>query len=159
MPIGRLVRQVADKHQARARGLVLACGTCQGGGGGSVRTKQAEWLRSSLSPLAGIRARVRVVHTLAAACCVFALTFAPHPHRACSSARAPLRCRQHSPPPGPLSAKQVCTQRSWKRPYGVGLLVAGHDERGPHLYNTCPSGNYWEYKAYAMGARSQARLC
>ncbi|GBF94488.1 proteasome subunit alpha-like [Raphidocelis subcapitata] len=51
---------------------------------------------------------------------------------------------------------QVCTQRSWKRPYGVGLLVAGHDARGPHLYNTCPSGNYWEYKAMAIGARSQA---
>jgi hypothetical protein len=50
---------------------------------------------------------------------------------------------------------QVCTQRSWKRPYGVGLLVAGHDARGPHLYNTCPSGNYWEYKAMAIGARSQ----
>jgi 20S proteasome alpha/beta subunit len=52
---------------------------------------------------------------------------------------------------------QVCTQRSWKRPYGVGLLVAGHDARGPHLYNTCPSGNYWEYKAMAIGARSQVR--
>ncbi|KAI8469700.1 MAG: nucleophile aminohydrolase [Monoraphidium minutum] len=51
---------------------------------------------------------------------------------------------------------QVCTQRSWKRPYGVGLLVAGFDARGPHLYNTCPSGNYYEYKAMAMGARSQA---
>jgi len=53
---------------------------------------------------------------------------------------------------------QVCTQRSWKRPYGVGLLVAGHDARGPHLYNTCPSGNYWEYKAMAIGARSQVRI-
>eukprot|EP00882_Tetradesmus_deserticola_P031770 GHRQ01035940.1.p1 GENE.GHRQ01035940.1~~GHRQ01035940.1.p1 ORF type:complete len:292 (+),score=125.88 GHRQ01035940.1:1580-2455(+) len=51
---------------------------------------------------------------------------------------------------------QVCTQRSWKRPFGVGLLVGGYDRTGPHLYNTCPSGNYYEYKAMAIGARSQA---
>lgn len=53
-------------------------------------------------------------------------------------------------------AAQVCTQRSWKRPYGVGLLVAGHDSTGPHLFQTCPSGNYYEYNAVAIGARSQA---
>ncbi|PUZ65126.1 hypothetical protein GQ55_3G198300 [Panicum hallii var. hallii] len=41
---------------------------------------------------------------------------------------------------------QVCTQRSWKRPYGVGLLVAGLDETGAHLYYNCPSGNYVEYQ-------------
>ncbi len=52
---------------------------------------------------------------------------------------------------------QVSTQRSWKRPYGVGLLVAGYDATGPHLFNTCPSGNYYEYKAMAIGARAQVR--
>lgn len=51
---------------------------------------------------------------------------------------------------------QVCTQRSWKRPYGVGLLVGGLDEIGPHLYQNCPSGNYFEYQAFAIGSRSQA---
>jgi 20S proteasome subunit alpha 6 len=51
---------------------------------------------------------------------------------------------------------QANTQRSWKRPYGVGLLVAGYDATGPHLYQTCPSGNFYEYKAMAIGARSQA---
>ncbi|ERN01388.1 hypothetical protein AMTR_s00002p00262700 [Amborella trichopoda] len=51
---------------------------------------------------------------------------------------------------------QVCTQRSWKRPYGVGLLVAGLDELGAHLYYNCPSGNYFEYQAFAIGSRSQA---
>jgi len=51
---------------------------------------------------------------------------------------------------------QVCTQRSWKRPYGVGLLVAGLDESGAHLYYNCPSGNYFEYEAFAIGSRSQA---
>lgn len=51
---------------------------------------------------------------------------------------------------------QANTQRSWKRPYGVGLLVCGYDTRGPQLYNTCPSGNYYEYKAMAIGSRAQA---
>ncbi|KAG9449689.1 hypothetical protein H6P81_009654 [Aristolochia fimbriata] len=51
---------------------------------------------------------------------------------------------------------QICTQRSWKRPYGVGLLVAGMDETGAHLYYNCPSGNYFEYQAFAIGSRSQA---
>ena len=50
---------------------------------------------------------------------------------------------------------QVCTQRSWTRSYGVGLLVAGLDEKGPHLYMNCSSGNYFEYQAFAIGARSQ----
>jgi 20S proteasome subunit alpha 6 len=51
---------------------------------------------------------------------------------------------------------QSSTQRSWKRPFGVGLLVAGYDVSGPKLFNTCPSGNYYEYKAMAIGARAQA---
>jgi len=51
----------------------------------------------------------------------------------------------------------VCTQRSWKRPYGVGLLVAGFDKAGAKLFYCCPSGAYFDYKAMAIGARSQAR--
>ncbi|KAL8536928.1 hypothetical protein ACS0TY_012204 [Phlomoides rotata] len=51
---------------------------------------------------------------------------------------------------------QVCTQCSWKRPYGVGLLVGGLDESGAHLYYNCPSGKYFEYQAFAIGSRSQA---
>jgi len=51
---------------------------------------------------------------------------------------------------------QVGTQRSWKRPYGVGLITAGVDESGAHIFYNCPSGNYYDYKAFAMGARSQA---
>jgi 20S proteasome subunit alpha 6 len=50
---------------------------------------------------------------------------------------------------------QVKTQNSsGKRPYGVGLLVAGFDEKGPHLFQTCPDGNYFEYFAMAIGGRS-----
>lgn len=48
---------------------------------------------------------------------------------------------------------QQKTQNSSKRPYGVGLLVAGCDEKGPHLYETCPSGNFFEYYAMAIGGR------
>jgi 20S proteasome subunit alpha 6 len=51
---------------------------------------------------------------------------------------------------------QVFTQRSEKRPYGVGLLVAGYDKTGTHLYQTDPSGNFFEYKAQCIGARSQS---
>merc|ERR1719230_2520387 len=49
---------------------------------------------------------------------------------------------------------QQKTQNSSKRPYGVGLLVAGIDENGPHLYETCPSGNFYEYHAMAIGGKS-----
>jgi len=51
---------------------------------------------------------------------------------------------------------QRYTQKQSKRPYGVGFLVAGYDKTGPHLYQTDPSGNFFEYSAQAMGARSQA---
>jgi len=51
---------------------------------------------------------------------------------------------------------QVHTQRYGRRPYGVGLLVIGYDQTGPHLYETSPSGNYYDYKAMAIGARSQS---
>eukprot|EP01012_Entosiphon_sulcatum_P058294 TRINITY_DN822_c0_g1_i1.p1 TRINITY_DN822_c0_g1~~TRINITY_DN822_c0_g1_i1.p1 ORF type:complete len:268 (-),score=50.75 TRINITY_DN822_c0_g1_i1:82-789(-) len=51
---------------------------------------------------------------------------------------------------------QVATQLSHKRPFGVGLLVAGYDKNGPHLFQTCPSGQYYDFKAVAIGARSQS---
>jgi len=51
---------------------------------------------------------------------------------------------------------QVATQRYDKRPYGVGLLVAGYDSTGPHIYQTCPSANYYECRCMAIGARSQS---
>jgi len=51
---------------------------------------------------------------------------------------------------------QRTTQTYVRRPYGVGLLVATYDKTGPHLYQTCPSGNIYEYYASAIGARSQS---
>lgn len=51
---------------------------------------------------------------------------------------------------------QIPTQRYGRRPFGVGLLVAGYDSQGPHIYQTCPSANYYDCKAMAIGARSQS---
>jgi len=50
---------------------------------------------------------------------------------------------------------QSNTQHYGKRPYGVGLLVAGVDETGPHLFEFQPSGLTQEMVACAIGARSQ----
>jgi 20S proteasome subunit alpha 6 len=47
------------------------------------------------------------------------------------------------------------TQFYGRRPYGVGLLIAGVDGRGPHLYEFQPSGLTQEMVACAIGARSQ----
>ena len=43
-----------------------------------------------------------------------------------------------------------------KRPFGVGMLVGAVDEAGTHLYETCPSGNFFEYFAIAIGDRNQS---
>jgi 20S proteasome subunit alpha 6 len=51
---------------------------------------------------------------------------------------------------------QYQTQIYSRRPYGVGLIVAGYDEKGPHIFQTCPSANYYDCKAMAIGARSQS---
>lgn len=50
---------------------------------------------------------------------------------------------------------QTNTQHYGKRPYGVGLLVAGVDDAGPHLFEFQPSGMIQEMVACAIGARSQ----
>lgn len=55
-----------------------------------------------------------------------------------------------------ISESQIPTQRYGRRPFGVGLLVAGYDDLGTHLYQTCPSANYYECKSMAIGARSQS---
>jgi 20S proteasome subunit alpha 6 len=69
----------------------------------------------------------------------------------------------HAIPPHQLMADladkhQRTTQTYVRRPFGVGLLIASVDTvRGtPHLYQTCPSGNLYEFYASAIGARSQS---
>ena len=79
-----------------------------------------------------------------------------------------------------ISEMQMTTMAYGRRPYGVGMLVAGYDVRreggrgnvvryfaycgwitsqsqGPHLYQTCPSSNFYDCKAMCIGARSQVR--
>lgn len=51
---------------------------------------------------------------------------------------------------------QVFTQKNEKRPYGVGFLIIGYDKTGPHLYETRPSGQSFDYRAQAIGARCQS---
>jgi proteasome alpha subunit len=50
--------------------------------------------------------------------------------------------------------KQRFTQMGGIRPFGVTLLVAGHDS-SPHLYETDPSGTMREWKAHAVGRGSK----
>ncbi|WWC89709.1 uncharacterized protein L201_004634 [Kwoniella dendrophila CBS 6074] len=51
---------------------------------------------------------------------------------------------------------QTNTQEYGRRPYGVGFLVIGQDETGPHLYEFSPAGTAFEYYAHSIGARSQS---
>eukprot|EP00271_Cylindrocystis_brebissonii_P013200 TRINITY_DN32845_c0_g1_i1.p1 TRINITY_DN32845_c0_g1~~TRINITY_DN32845_c0_g1_i1.p1 ORF type:complete len:237 (+),score=60.12 TRINITY_DN32845_c0_g1_i1:158-868(+) len=46
---------------------------------------------------------------------------------------------------------QESTQSGGVRPFGVSLLVAGHDRQGPQLYQVDPSGSYFAWKASAIG--------
>ncbi|GMK58159.1 hypothetical protein CspeluHIS016_0501910 [Cutaneotrichosporon spelunceum] len=42
------------------------------------------------------------------------------------------------------------------RPFGVALLIAGVDAKGPQLYHTDPSGTFVRYEAKAIGSGSDA---
>jgi len=44
------------------------------------------------------------------------------------------------------------------RPFGVSMLVAGIDSKGPQLLCTDPSGNYIRYKACAIGPASESAM-
>ncbi|XP_036270092.1 LOW QUALITY PROTEIN: proteasome subunit alpha type-1-like [Pipistrellus kuhlii] len=51
---------------------------------------------------------------------------------------------------------QIPTQRYGRRQYGVGLLIAGYDDMGPHIFQTCPSANDFDCRTMSIGARSQS---
>lgn len=51
---------------------------------------------------------------------------------------------------------QLSTQRYDRRPYGVGVLVAGFDKNGPHIYQVEASAMSHGCQAMAIGARSQS---
>ncbi|MBN2422795.1 archaeal proteasome endopeptidase complex subunit alpha [Candidatus Woesearchaeota archaeon] len=48
--------------------------------------------------------------------------------------------------------KQICTQSGGLRPFGVSLLVGGVDSNNePKLFETDPTGIYFQYKATVIG--------
>ncbi|MDP7141325.1 MAG: archaeal proteasome endopeptidase complex subunit alpha [Candidatus Woesearchaeota archaeon] len=47
--------------------------------------------------------------------------------------------------------KQICTQSAGLRPFGVSILVAGVDGTGPKLFETDPTGIYFQYRASVIG--------
>ncbi|MBI3050940.1 archaeal proteasome endopeptidase complex subunit alpha [Candidatus Woesearchaeota archaeon] len=47
--------------------------------------------------------------------------------------------------------KQICTQSGGLRPFGVSILVAGIDETGAKLFETDPTGIFFQYKATVIG--------
>lgn len=49
------------------------------------------------------------------------------------------------------SLKQLCTQSAGLRPFGVSVLVAGIGEDGARLFQTDPTGIYYQYKATVIG--------
>lgn len=51
---------------------------------------------------------------------------------------------------------QVPTMVYGRRPFGVGILIAGQDEQGPHILQLDPSANFFDCKAMSIGARSQS---
>ena len=76
--------------------------------------------------------------------------------------RAQLRAQQHrvtfDTPIDTLSVvkdisnlKQICTQSGGLRPFGVSLLIAGVDDTGAKLFETDPTGIYFQYKATVIG--------
>ncbi|CAJ0946293.1 unnamed protein product, partial [Mesorhabditis belari] len=51
---------------------------------------------------------------------------------------------------------QANTQYYGRRPFGVGLLIAGFDKEGPHIIKTEPSAEVVEAYAASIGSRSQS---
>jgi proteasome alpha subunit len=47
--------------------------------------------------------------------------------------------------------KQLCTQSGGLRPFGVSILVAGIDPDGPKLFETDPTGIFFQYYAVVIG--------
>jgi proteasome alpha subunit len=52
--------------------------------------------------------------------------------------------------------KQLCTQSGGLRPFGVSILVAGIDADGPKLFETDPTGIFFQYYAVVIGEGEEA---
>ncbi|MBI4451505.1 archaeal proteasome endopeptidase complex subunit alpha [Candidatus Woesearchaeota archaeon] len=49
------------------------------------------------------------------------------------------------------SLKQICTQSGGLRPFGVSVIIAGIDVDGPKLFETDPTGIFFQFKATVIG--------
>ncbi len=47
--------------------------------------------------------------------------------------------------------KQICTQSGGLRPFGVSVILAGIDADGPKLFETDPTGIYFQFRATVIG--------
>ena len=47
--------------------------------------------------------------------------------------------------------KQICTQSGGLRPFGVSIIVAGIDTTGPKLFETDPTGIFFQFRATVIG--------
>ena len=76
--------------------------------------------------------------------------------------RSQLKAQQHRVAYGtPIDAlsivkdicnlKQVCTQSGGLRPFGVSILIAAVDQAGPRIFETNPTGIFFQYKATSIG--------
>ena len=52
--------------------------------------------------------------------------------------------------------KQITTQSGGYRPFGVSLLIAGIDDDGPKLFETDPTGIFFQYHAVVIGEGEDA---
>src|SRR3989442_8759361 len=48
--------------------------------------------------------------------------------------------------------KQLYTQHAGVRPFGISMLFGGVDKKGSRLFWTDPSGAFFAYRAWAIGA-------
>jgi len=53
------------------------------------------------------------------------------------------------------NTKQMFTQYGGARPFGVAIMVAGYDNLGQHLFSSDITGNYFSYKAMAIGENDE----
>ena len=49
--------------------------------------------------------------------------------------------------------KQITTQQAGIRPFGVSILIAGIDNGSPKLFETDPTGIFFQYRATAIGEK------
>ena len=53
------------------------------------------------------------------------------------------------------NTKQMFTQYGGARPYGVAVIIAGIDQNEPQVYSSDITGNYFSYKAIAVGENDE----